>query len=128
MTPGPAPHPPPSSQVLKLAQAEGINVRVIDAKTVGISFDETSSLADVDALLRSLNGGKAAPFTAASLAPSAAAGVGAFARSSKFLEHPVFNSYHDEHSMLRWACSAGGGSQHAQVGTEGGKVVKDVQV
>ena len=48
-----------------------------------------------------LNGGKAASFTAASLAPSVKAGVGAFSRSSKFLEDPVFNTYHDEHSMLR---------------------------
>ncbi len=78
-----------------------MNVRVIDAKTVGISFDETSTIADVDALLKALNGGKAAGFTAASLAPAVQGGVGSFARTSKFLQHPVFNSYHDEHSMLR---------------------------
>lgn len=78
-----------------------MNVRVIDAKTVGISFDETSKLEDVDGLLKALNGGKPASFTAASLAPSVQGGVGSFARSSTFLQHPVFNSHHDEHSMLR---------------------------
>lgn len=52
-----------------------------------------------------LNGGKAASFTAASLAPSVQGGVGAFARQSTYLQQPVFNSYHDEHSMLRWALS-----------------------
>ena len=56
-----------------------------------------------------LNGGNAASFTAVSLAPSVKAGVGAFSRSSKFLEDPVFNTYHDEHSMLR--CGAGGARQ-----------------
>ena len=79
-----------------------MNVRVIDSKTVGISFDETSKLEDVDGLLKALNGGKPAPFTAASLAPSVQGGVGSFARTSPFLQHPVFNSYHDEHSMLRY--------------------------
>lgn len=29
-------------------------------------------------------------------------GVGAFARSSTFLQQPVFNSYHSEHELLRY--------------------------
>lgn len=110
----------------------------MDAKTIGVSIDETTSVADIDALfkvsqevngmsldhilfyychysclashcylmtslnlIQVLNGGKVAPFTAESLTPSVKAGVGAFARSTKFLEAPVFNMYHDEHSMLR---------------------------
>lgn len=41
-----------SSKVAAAALADKINVRVIDAHTVGVSFDETSSLEDVDALLK----------------------------------------------------------------------------
>ena len=43
-----------------------------------------------------------AHFRIISLAPSVDAGVGPFARSSKYLQHPIFNSHHNEHSMLRW--------------------------
>jgi len=91
-----------AAKVAKTAEQHGMNLRVMDAKTVGISIDETTTLADVDALLKVLNGGKAAPFTAASLAPSVQAGVGPFARTSPFLTHPVFNAYHNEHDMLRY--------------------------
>lgn len=50
---------------------------------------------------RVLNGGKPASFTAESLAPSVSGGVGPFARSSKFMQQPIFNSMHNEHDMLR---------------------------
>ena len=36
----------------KLALAEKLNVRILDAKTVGISIDETTTVADVDALFK----------------------------------------------------------------------------
>ena len=74
--PTPPPRPPPSPQV---------NLRKLDAKTVAIAFDETTKLADVDLLLAVLNGGAAAPFTAASLAPGAQPNLGAFARTSSFM-------------------------------------------
>jgi hypothetical protein len=51
---------------------------------------------------RILNGGKAAPFTAESLAPSVSGGVGPFSRSSKFMQQPIFNSMLNEHDMLRY--------------------------
>lgn len=91
-----------AAQVSKLAVSNGMNVRVLDSKTISVSIDETTKLEDVDALFKVLNGGKAAPFTAASLAPSVEGGVGAFTRTSPFMQQPVFNSYHDEHSMLRY--------------------------
>ena len=62
--------------------------------THSVSLDETHSLADVDCLLTVLAGSKAPGFTAESLAPTVATGVGAFQRASSFLQHPVFNSYH----------------------------------
>lgn len=57
-------------------------------------MDETTTLADVDELFAILNKGQAAGFTAESLAPSVQGGVGAFQRTSSFLQHPTFNSYH----------------------------------
>jgi hypothetical protein len=57
----------------------------------------------VDTLLRVLNCGREATFTAGSLAPTVEGGVGAFARRSPFLQQPIFNAYHNEHDMLRCA-------------------------
>jgi glycine dehydrogenase len=84
------------------AVAAGANLRVLDAATVGISVDETTTLADVDMLLRVLAGGAAPGFTAAELAPGVQPSMGAFARASPFLTHPTFNSYHTEHEMVRY--------------------------
>ena len=36
------------------------------------------------------------------LAPQVTDPVGRFARSSKFLQQPIFNLYHSEHEMLRY--------------------------
>ena len=55
---------------------EGVNLRVLDASTVTISLDETTTIADVDQLLRILNGGRDPGFTAESLAPQVSQGCG----------------------------------------------------
>ena len=69
---------------------------------VTISFDETTTLSDVNQLLRILNGGSQPAFSAESLAPKVPGGVGAFQRSSPFLQQPIFNEMHSEHEMLRY--------------------------
>ncbi|EFJ42017.1 hypothetical protein VOLCADRAFT_107448 [Volvox carteri f. nagariensis] len=79
-----------------------MNIRKIAPNAISIAFDETSTLADVDALLRVLNNGQDAPFNAAALAPAVEGGVGPFARQSPFLQQPIFNTYHNEHDMLRY--------------------------
>lgn len=38
--------------VLKTGLSAGVNLRKVDAKHVGISLDETTSIADVDTLLK----------------------------------------------------------------------------
>ena len=88
--------------VLAAARAAGMNLRKLDDVTVGVSIDETTTIADIDSLFKTLAGGKDPGFTAASLAPAAQATLGPFARSSPFLTHPVFNSYHCEHELLRY--------------------------
>lgn len=108
-----------------------INLRKLDEQTIGVSFDETTTLADVDTLFRVLNCGRDTPFSAASLAPAVDGGVGAaFERSSSFLQQPIFNTYHNEHDMLRWdggARGGGGGGVCVWCGVQGLGVLASVR-
>lgn len=78
------------------ALAKGLNLRVIDDARVGLSIDETVEAEDLQAILSSfgidaINGDEAELVIPAELK-----------RSSDYLTHPVFNSYHSETEMLRY--------------------------
>ena len=57
-----------AAAVSAAAVAAGYNLRVMDGNRVSIALDETTTLADVDALFAVLNGGKQPAFSAESLA------------------------------------------------------------
>ncbi|MGY3297474.1 glycine dehydrogenase [Pseudomonas sp. TE6288] len=84
------------------ARAQGINLRQVDAAQLGLSLDETSTQADVEALWQLFAGGQASPdFTA--LANTVAVRLPAgLLRQSAILEHPVFNRYHSETELMRY--------------------------
>jgi glycine dehydrogenase len=78
------------------AAAAKLNLRPIDASTVGVSLDETTAVDDVQTLLGLFGSTLSAP-------GSALADYGApLARTSAFLTAVVFNKYHTEHEMLRY--------------------------
>ncbi len=89
-----------SADILKIAEAHRINLRVIDDKTIGISLDEATSAADIAELWQIFNGDKAAAFTVEELAGNSQSSIAN--RQSAFLQHPVFNRYHSETEMLRY--------------------------
>ncbi|MBA0774118.1 hypothetical protein Gotri_009350 [Gossypium trilobum] len=71
-----------------------INLRVVDAKTITVSFDETTTLADLDKLFKVFAGGKPVSFTAASLAPEVENAIpSGLLRQSSYLTHQIFNTY-----------------------------------
>jgi glycine cleavage system P protein (glycine dehydrogenase) len=91
-----------ADEVLQAATERGINLRKLGDRAVGVALDETVTAADVDDLL-AVFAGRAPGFTAADLAAEVDAGIPApHARSSAYLTHPVFNSFHTEHKMLRY--------------------------
>ncbi len=59
-----------AAKLVASAAEQGVNLRLLDDSSVTISLDETTSIADVDHLLAVLNSGKAADFSAESLAES----------------------------------------------------------
>ena len=89
-----------SAEILKLAEAQGVNLRAIDDKAVGISLDEATSADDVAKLWQIFNGNKVPAFTVTELSASAKSEIGN--RKSSFLQHSVFNRYHSETEMLRY--------------------------
>jgi glycine dehydrogenase len=81
--------------VEKEAIKHEINFRYFTDNHIGISLDETSSLEDVEKILKVL-GASASPVKA-EIALSTS-----LQRNSVYLTHPVFNSHHSEHEMLRY--------------------------
>ena len=92
-----------SADVVKTAEKNKVNLRVIDATTTGVSLDETTGPAEVKLLWQIFNGDRAPAFTAEELAAEVPANFEVpYVRASKFLTHPVFNKYHSETEMLRY--------------------------
>ncbi|MDO6541977.1 aminomethyl-transferring glycine dehydrogenase [Photobacterium sanguinicancri] len=92
-----------TAELYQKALDAGINLRKADAQ-LGISLDETTKVADVEELLHILTGNalKASMFTADIAADEYAAIPESCRRTSEYLTHPVFNSYHSETQMMRY--------------------------
>jgi len=82
------------------AHAEGINLREIDARNLGLSLDETTTREDVIALA-ALFGADASDIDGLDLDTHDALPESLLRRSA-FLTHPVFNTHHSEHELLRY--------------------------
>jgi len=81
------------------ARAQQVNLRELGRDAVGISLDETTTRAEVELLWRIF--GTTADVDALD-GQVAAAYPPSLARSSGYLTHPVFNTHHSEHELLRY--------------------------
>ncbi|RZI88682.1 MAG: glycine dehydrogenase (aminomethyl-transferring) [Pseudomonas sp.] len=84
------------------AREQRINLRQIDAEQLGLSLDETSTQADVEALWQLFAGEQSLPDFAALAAADESRLPAALRRQSAILEHPVFNRYHSETELMRY--------------------------
>ena len=95
--------PGQASPIAARALESRINLRVIDADRLGISFDETTKRRDLAALWRVFSSRAGARLDADEIDASLAECIPeALRRTSKFLTHPVFHRYHGETEMLRY--------------------------
>ncbi len=107
----------PDEQILGGLRGRGINVRYSPDGTFGLSCDETTTSADVEAVLCAFENSTpvGAPFfgstkpmhTANELLAKADTGKqwqlpSSHRRTSAFLTHPIFNTHHSETEMLRY--------------------------
>ncbi|VFQ60804.1 unnamed protein product [Cuscuta campestris] len=80
-----------------------INLRIVGNNTITVSFDETTTLADVDKLFEVFACGKPVSFSAQSIAPEVQNAIpSSLIRETPYLTHPAFNMYHTEHELLRY--------------------------
>jgi glycine dehydrogenase len=83
-----------------------LNFRYLDAKTVGISLDETTSLEDINLILSIFANANLKSFTAFVCDKEVCEKIStlpeSLTRKSRFLEQKVFNSYHSETEMMRY--------------------------
>lgn len=94
-----------ADEVISRALQHRVNLRRVDEHHVGISLDETVTESDLNTLLAIFDLKDSKAFTAQGLVADSAnttPNYTAFARTSEYLTHPVFNSYHSEHTMLRY--------------------------
>ncbi|MCC6377183.1 MAG: aminomethyl-transferring glycine dehydrogenase [Burkholderiales bacterium] len=84
------------------ALSQGMNLRRIDDRSVGVSLDETTTAADVDRLFAAFSEGGALPGAAQLDAEVDDGYAPALARTSAFLAHPVFHRHRSETAMLRY--------------------------
>ena len=93
--------PGQAASLVTLARTNQIALWQIDADTVSVSFDETTTQADVAELLELI-----AQILGISISLSDSSGEvvipASLQRASEFLTHPVFNTHHSETSMLRY--------------------------
>jgi glycine dehydrogenase len=83
-----------ASEIHQAASTRGINLAIVDEHHVRISFDETVT---PDLYIRIVE------IFGAQVKPAQGSGIAtAIKRSSVFLQHPVFNTYHSETSMMRY--------------------------
>jgi glycine dehydrogenase len=90
----------PAREIHAAAVERGLNLRPIDDHRVGISLDETTTVADIEALLEVFGCGAADVRNLAAKVNTDFAAP--HARQSKFMTHPVFHAYRTEHEMLRY--------------------------
>ncbi|KAK1306988.1 hypothetical protein QJS10_CPA10g01449 [Acorus calamus] len=89
--------------IAEVAYKHEMNLRIVDSNTITVSFDETTTLDDVDKLFQVFACGKPVNFDAASIASEVESVIpSGLIRDSPYLTHPIFNSYHTEHELLRY--------------------------
>ena len=92
-----------AADIVKFAEAHRMNFRLIDDHKLGISLDEVTSESDVVEIWQVFKGDKAIGFTVSDMANHATRNTQHVStRTSAFLTHRVFNSYHSETEMLRY--------------------------
>lgn len=87
--------PGKAKSLVEAALQAGYNIRLVDADTISVSFDETTTDADLTALAAALGMGEAT-------VPAAPVWKAESARTTPFCTEKCFHSFHSETEMMRY--------------------------
>jgi glycine dehydrogenase len=87
--------PGKAAKVIAAAEARGINLRRIDADTIGVSADEITTTEVLSAIAVAFGAGPVAEAKGFELPEPVL-------RTSEYLQHPVFNTHRSETQLLRY--------------------------
>ena len=91
-----------AQKVKAVAEGNEVNFFYVDAETISISFNETTSIADINqiiAIFAEATGKEAFTISELSTASQLPASL---ERTSSFLTHEVFNNHHSESQLMRY--------------------------
>lgn len=90
-----------ASKVEQIAVSKDVNFRYFEDGSIGLSFDETHTVADLQLVVDifAASEGKTAPKVSHEVAVN---DENELTRVKEYLQHPIFNSFQSEHEMLRY--------------------------
>jgi len=88
-----------TEKIYKNALDQGVNIRKVNSEMLAVSFDERKNLYRANQLLKIFNCSETIKET---MNESLSNIPKKLLRTSTYLDHPVFNSYHSETEMLRY--------------------------
>ncbi len=88
-----------TEKIFKNALDQKVNIRKVNSEMLSVSFDEKKNVYRANQLLKIFNCTESIKENPTEKLPNLPKKL---LRTSKFLEHPVFNSYHSETDMLRY--------------------------
>jgi glycine dehydrogenase len=91
-----------SEVILEHAAKQGCNLRGLGPRAVGISFDETTTLRDIELLLSIFRGTNVRDFGDNNIGEPPIRIAQSAIRTSAYLTHPIFNTHDTETEMLRY--------------------------
>ena len=91
-----------SDLVNEIALAAQINFLYVDEHTICISLNETTSIQDLNDILAVLAAAKGTEYEEILDVYDSSTISDSLKRSTEFMTHPVFNSYHSETEMMRY--------------------------
>ena len=88
-----------TEKIFKNALDQKVNIRKVNSEMLAVSFDEKKNVYRANQLLKIFNCAESIKDNPTESLPNLPKKL---LRTSKYLEHPVFNSYHSETEMLRY--------------------------
>jgi len=88
-----------TDQIYNNALSQKVNIRKVNSEMLAVSFDEKKNVYRANQLLKIFNCAESIKENPTESLPNLPKNL---LRTSSYLEHPVFNSYHSETEMLRY--------------------------